>query len=291
MLNTTKLINDSNVFALFLYRGTPTTEAVIPLLTFARIPLIAPVTGSVSLHQPMNRYVFNVRAKYSDEIGKAVEQLYSMGLKRFAAFSPNDSFGKDGEDGLRTAAKKDNLADPLIVRYDRDTTDVKDAVNLLMAANPQAIFMFCTPKPCQLFINAFRKAGGNQQLVTLSNVSSTAFLDGLGANSRGLGLTQVFPNPENSTVALSNELMMALKSRHDLTNSYQLMEGFASAKVLVEGLRRAGPTPTREKFIAALESMGGFDLGGMKMNYSPISREGSNFIELTVIGLGGRVLR
>jgi len=289
--NTSKLINDSKVFALFLYRGTPTTEAAIPLLTSSRVPLIAPVTGAESLHQPMNRYLFNVRAKYGEEVNKVVEQLYSMGLKRFAAFSPLDAFGVDGENALRTAIKKNNLPDPLIIHYERNAADVQGYVSSLVAAKPQAIMMFCTPKPCALFISAFRKAGGTQQLVTLSNVSTPDFISSLGDNSRGLGFTQVFPDPTDSTVPISKELITALASRRDLSNSYQLMEGFISAKVLVEGLRRCGPIPTREKLITALESMGGLDMGGLKLNYGPNSRDGSNFIELTVIGQGGHILK
>lgn len=78
--NTTKLLNEKNAFALFLYRGTPTTEAVLPMLKEAKVPLIAPVTGATSLHEPMSRYVFNVRSKYRSEVGVMVRQLSSMGL-------------------------------------------------------------------------------------------------------------------------------------------------------------------------------------------------------------------
>ena len=45
-----------------------------------------------------------------------------------------------------------------------------------------------------------------------------------------------------------------------------------------------GPQPTREKLIAALETMGDYDLGGVSVRYSPTSHIGSRFTELTIVG-------
>jgi hypothetical protein len=51
--------------------------------------------------------------------------------------------------------------------------------------------------------------------------------------------------------------------------------GVHGRKVMVEGLRRAGPRPTREKLIAALESMRRLDLGGIDVTYGPQLRIGT----------------
>src|SRR6478609_7585645 len=60
--NAKVLIEEKNVVALFLNRGTPHTEAVLPLLEKYGVPLVAPSTGAMVLHQPVNKWVFNVRA-------------------------------------------------------------------------------------------------------------------------------------------------------------------------------------------------------------------------------------
>jgi ABC-type branched-subunit amino acid transport system substrate-binding protein len=73
--------------------------------------------------------------------------------------------------------------------------------------------------------------------------------------------------------------------------SFTSLEGFISAKVLVEGLRRAGPDLTREKFITAMESMRDVDVGGFLVTFSPTNHSGSKFVELTVIGKDERFLR
>ncbi|MBC7502957.1 MAG: ABC transporter permease, partial [Herminiimonas sp.] len=69
------------------------------------------------------------------------------------------------------------------------------------------------------------------------------------------------------------------------------MEGFVNAKVLVEGLRRAGRNLSRESFIRGLESMQRVDLGGVLITYAGDDHSGSEYVELTLIGKDGRFVR
>ena len=78
------LIEDKNVSALFLNRGTPHTEAILPLLDKHGVVLVAPSTGAMVLHQPVRKYIFNVRATYQREAEKAITHLASMGISRVA---------------------------------------------------------------------------------------------------------------------------------------------------------------------------------------------------------------
>jgi len=64
--------------------------------------------------------------------------------------------------------------------------------------------------------------------------------------------------------------------------NYTNFEGYISARVMVEGLRRAGKNPTRERFIASLESIGDLDLGGYHVGYSPKSHAGSRFVDIGI---------
>lgn len=73
--------------------------------------------------------------------------------------------------------------------------------------------------------------------------------------------------------------------------NYTTFEEFLGAKVLTEGSRRAGPHPTRSKVIKALESLTNIDLGGVTVSYSPTNRVGSHYVEVTVIGTDGKLLK
>ena len=59
---------------------------------------------------------------------------------------------------------------------------------------------------------------------------------------------------------------------------------------MAEALRKTGRDLSREKLVNTLETTP-FDLGGYKINYSPTSHNGSRFVDLTVLGRDGRVLR
>jgi branched-chain amino acid transport system substrate-binding protein len=70
-----------------------------------------------------------------------------------------------------------------------------------------------------------------------------------------------------------------------------MLEGFAAAKVLVEGLRRSGPKPSRERLQAALEGMQKFDLGGLELSYTPTDHSGLDFADLSIITADGKFRR
>jgi ABC-type branched-subunit amino acid transport system substrate-binding protein len=69
------------------------------------------------------------------------------------------------------------------------------------------------------------------------------------------------------------------------------MESFIAAKILVEAIQRAGADPTRQKIITQLDKMNSYDAGGFKVSFSPDNHVGSKFVEVTVIGRDGKLLR
>ncbi len=100
------------------------------------------------------------------------------------------------------------------------------------------------------------------------------------------------PFPWNAGVPIVKEYKQQLEAatgKHDY--SFTSLEGFTAAKVLVEGLRRAGNELTRGKFVSAMETIHDFDLGGYWVHFSQASHNGSKFVELTVIGKDERFLR
>ncbi|WP_159883200.1 ABC transporter substrate-binding protein, partial [Raoultella sp. 18103] len=97
--NARTLIEQKGVIALFLTRGTPHTEAVLPLLDRHAVPLVGPSTGAMVLHTPVRRHVFNVRASYQREAEKAMGHLAGIGMQRIALLTVDDSFGNDALQG------------------------------------------------------------------------------------------------------------------------------------------------------------------------------------------------
>jgi branched-chain amino acid transport system substrate-binding protein len=289
--NTQKLI-DGGVFLLFGYVGTPTSNAAKPIFTAARVPFVGPFTGAESLRNPVNRYIFNVRASYFDETEKIVGQLVGQTLDRIAVFYQNDDYGVAGLRGVERAMQKRNLKIVATGTVERNTVDVSNAVAAIGKADPQAVVMISAYKSVAAFIKAMRAAGHNPQFMNVSFVGSKALAAEAGKEGRGVGITQVVPFPWNIATPVVKEyqqLYAAATKKDDF--SFTSLEGFVAAKVLVEGLRRAGPDLTREKFITTMEGMHDVDVGGFVVTFTPTNHSGSRFVELTVIGKDERILR
>jgi len=289
--NARTLIEDKNVLALFLTRGTPHTQAILPLLDKYDVPLVAPSTGAMVLHQPVRKHVFNVRATYQHEAKKAIAHLASMGITRIGVVLADDSFGADGLAGAQKGLEAANLKPVVLEKFNRAKPDFSAIAPKVAQTQAQAVLMIASGVAVVDGYAAFRAAGSGAQIVTLSNNASSGFAKSLGANGRGVIVTQVFPNERSINYPLVREALELAKAQGGKEVSPAMLEGFSGAKVLIEGLRRAGPKPTREKVQAALEGLQKFDIGGLDISYSPEDHSGLDFADLSIIGADGKFMR
>lgn len=288
--NTRQFINDG-VFALFGYIGTPTSLLALPLATEAKTPFFAPFTGAQALRDPFNRYAIHVRASYFDETAAMVRQTTSVGIKKIAVFYQNDAYGKAGLEGVQRALKALDLEPVAVGTVERNGTDVSQSLQAILAAKPEAIVQISAYKSCATFIRLARRQGFSGNFYNVSFVGTQALMDELGAEARGVVVSQVMPFPYSAAQAISGEYLAALKDKRGVAPNYSGMEGFVAAKVFTEGVRRAGRNLTREGFITAIQGMENFQLGGFSVDFGPKKNTGSRFVELTMLTEDGRVRR
>jgi ABC-type branched-subunit amino acid transport system substrate-binding protein len=286
-----KLIEEHKVFALLGYVGTPTGVAHLPVVNQARVPLVGMFTGAEVLRVPFSRYIFHVRASYYDETEKIVEQIVSIGGKNIAVFYQDDAYGLAGLTGTEIAMKKRNMQISTKATVERNTVKVENAVKTIHAMKPDAVVMISAYTSIAEFVRQMKKAGSGATFYNVSFVGSKALADALGKEGVGVAISQVVPFPWGTGVPVVKEYQQFAKKAGFTDYNFSALEGFLSAKVLVEGLRRTGRNLTRERFIATMESMRDVDLGGFYVGYSPTNRAGSKFVDLTIIGRQGRFLR
>lgn len=296
LANTKTLIQDKQVFALMGYYGsTPTTEAMNKVFGPAKVPLIGTISGAGTLREPPannpnSRYMFNIRASYADEAEAVVNQIVALGLKKIAVFYQNDGFGKSGLEGVTNALKRANLAPVAVGTVERNSLDVAKATEAISKVNPQAVVMVTLYKPTAAFVKAMKQLGQFPMFLTLSPVGAEVLAQELGNDARGIGISQVVPYPWNDTIGVVREYQRLLDKQKDKFSYYGL-EGYITARLVTEALKKTGKDVTREKLVTSLESMQNFDLGGFKLNYGPNNRLGSRYVELTVVGAGGKVIK
>lgn len=287
--NARTLIEERHVLALFMSRGTPHTEGMIPILDQHGVPMVGPSTGAMTLHKPLRRHVFNVRATYQREAEKAIAHLASQGITRIAVIHVDDSFGADGLVGAQKGLSTAKLKPVAVAKFDRTKPDFSAIVPLMTKADAQAIVIIGSGTAVVDGIKAVKAVSGGTQFVTLSNNASGGFIKLLGDHARGVIVSQVLP--QTFTYPIVKEATQLARARDIQDVSPAMLEGFTTAKVLVEALRRSGAKPTRERLQAALESLNKFDLGGLEISYSATDHTGLDFADLSIISADGKFRR
>ena len=201
VVQTTKLIEEDNVFALIGAVGTPTAIATVPISSARNVPFIGPFTGAEFLRAPELRSVVNIRASYSAEAEAWVKHLTEdLHFTSIAIFYQDDSFGRDGLAGVSRALEKRGMELSAEGTFERNTKFVSSALRIIKRAEPQAVVMIGTYGPCAEFIKLAHKAGFRPTFVNVSFVGPNALARELGAAGEGVVVSQVVPFPWDTSL-------------------------------------------------------------------------------------------
>jgi len=278
--NTKKLVEKDRVFALLGYTSGAGVEGALPYVQEMRVPMLSPATGNAAIRLEFHKYLFHSRAGYADEMRTMVDTLASIGMQRIALVYLSDTTvnRKAMEDAL-TANKLKAVA---AVGLDRNSKDFSAEIATLMAANPQAVLFITNDRPIVEIVRGMRRRNYTGEFAT-SSFAGTSFFNELKNDAVGLKVIQVLPSPHKSSTRIVREFREHLRLVDaNMQPNYTNLEGYISARVLVEGLRRAGKNPSREKLVAALESISDFDLGGYHVSYSPKNHAGSRYVDIGI---------
>ncbi len=289
--NTRKLIDEDKVLALFQYAGTPPSLAALPIAEERAVPFIAPFTGADGLRKADSRYVFNIKAGYAAELDAMVKQLAAVGISRIAAVYLNNPFGTGGLVSVDASAKAYKV--DLVARapLEVDGSKMKDAVAMVAKEKPQAIIVISAGKPSVDFVDAYQTAGHHSTFYMLSVISNAQLVKALGERARGVVVSQVVPAPWNQSLAVSREFQALAKAKGITEYTFSQMEGFISAKFLVEALQRAGAKPSRASLVQAMDGMKNVNLGGYPIDLAAGQHSSGKFVDLLMMGRDGKFTR
>jgi len=296
-----QLADRDQVFGIIGNVGTPTAVVALPFALERRMLFFGAFTGAnVLRHDPPDRYVFNYRASYAEETAAAVRYLVKLrGLQpaQIAVFAQKDAYGDSGFAGVAKAFRALGVSDKEILRldYKRNTVEVEDAVNQLRTVKRQvkAIIMVATYRAAAKFIEKTHNLFPAMIFANVSFVDGTALADELRLlgprYSKGVIVTQVTPAVAGySSVALEYKNALA-KYFPGEAPDYVSLEGYITADILIQALKRAGPDIDTEKLVDTLESMHDLDLGlGIKLNFDRAEHQASHRIWGTVLDESGK---
>lgn len=294
--NTRQLVQDERASALMGYPQAQGVQAVLEhrLLAPSGVPLLGPVTGARALHSPGHPQLFHVRAGLEDEADQLVEHLATLGVVRIAMLHTASAEGWDALAALRAALARKRLSLAGAAETAAGQEGAMDpAVPLLQSFRPQAIVLMAPASAVARFAKAWRASGEAAHLLAFSRVDHQQVRALAGsAVARGMGFAQVVPSPHVGSRPLVREYraLLATYGPMDAAPSYPGFEAFIGAKVLIEALRRSDSSAPG-RVAAALEQLGTLDLGGFVVRYSRTERQGSRYVDFTVLGSEGQLLR
>jgi branched-chain amino acid transport system substrate-binding protein len=289
--NTQRLIESDRVFALIGPVGTPTSMAAEPIATANNVPLIGAFTGAEFLRNPELRTVVNLRASYFQETERIVDWLTrSRGAERVAILYQDDSYGRAGRSGVIRALEQRALETVSEGVYPRNTLAIKRALLSIARGNPDAIVIVGAYGPSAEFIKWAHKLGIEAIIVNVSFVGTRALVDTVGEAGVGTVISQVVPTPFDASLPLVADYQAAMKTLFgDEPLSFVSLEGYLAGRLTIAVLERIDGPPTRAAFLAVLDEVGHFDIGGFPLAFAPGDNQGSDRVFLTVIEPGGGV--
>ncbi|MGH3355794.1 MAG: ABC transporter substrate-binding protein [Nocardioidaceae bacterium] len=293
---TNELVLQDKIFALVGGLGTPTHSAVVDFLNGENVPDLFVSSGSLQWgDDPKAKpYTFGWQPDYELE-GKVIGQWVKENMPdaRVGLFLQDDDFGTDAEKGVRQYIDDQVVA---VERYTSGNTDVAPQIAALQSANVDIVLGFTTPsytalsqlvalklsfKPQWFYSNV----GSDPTLVgsLLAEFSEGAVKDG-GSLLDGVMTTEYLAGvdaPDDPWVKLWQKVWDEQGSEGELTN-YRIY-GMSQAYTFVQALQAAGPSPTRDGIVDALEQIGG-DLQGPALapyRYSADSHMGISGLQVS----------
>lgn len=288
---TSQLLAESKPLALAGYMGNRNMAELIKsgVLEKEKIALVGYRTTEI---RPAVPYLYSVRAGLRDEINKIAEHLVTVGITRLGLFHEDGPGAPALTVAVEEIMKRTGATITVRATYPAGTARVSPAIDVFLKTPPQAIIMLATGSAAAGFIEQYRLAGGAAQLFAQSGADIEQLAQRLGEETmQGIAIAQVTPSPYKISSRLAKEFAdtVAKTQNIEVPPSYAMMEGYIAGKVIVEAVRRMGRASSREAFVAAMDSIDNFDMGGYRVGFKPGASSGSRFVELSIVTSAGKI--
>lgn len=288
-LRAWELPGKDSVIALTGFFGRHDAAEAAKRAAAARLPLVAPMSGAQTIMQDASGWVFPVRSPDRTIATSLVSQAARLGVKRLGAFATRDAAGAELLAVVRAAAAANGVQLVAVAEAETGSMELDPQARTLLSARPDAVLSLAGYTSTADVFMRLRRAGFVGQLLAHGDVGSRPLTRLMGPSARGVGIGLAVPSPANASLPLARDLEAAARKAGKAPDEFTL-EGCMAARVISDGLRRAGSQPTRDSLRRALETNRSVDAGGITVVLAREDRE-RNVGELVVLGADGRILR
>jgi branched-chain amino acid transport system substrate-binding protein len=242
--------------------GSNATVGTVDYVREMKIPTYVAIASAPQVTHPFNRYLFRGATTESARYGEIYAEFLTQFLqvKDIAVISGADEYAKNEADNTQRMLKKWYGVDlGKRVEFKVGDTDFTPQILELKKANPQIVLAMGHTPEVSIIIRQMRELGMNQPIFIGAASVDNQLISKAGSAAEGVMGGWLKPLYFDSKHPDMVEFMRVWTEYLGTVpagrpNLYDLM-GFSEMYVVAEGLRRAGPQPTREKFIDALEAL------------------------------------
>jgi ABC-type branched-subunit amino acid transport system substrate-binding protein len=286
--NTNLLISEQKAIALFGYISRPSSIAGAKVASEAKVAFLAPFSGTPALYR-FDPYVFTIRASYDDELAGMVQQLVATGHKRIGFAYLNDA-RQVNVPLVEKLLAQHGLKPTVLIGLDRTSGEVDVQAKELATSNPEVLLALANNLPLTALTREARKLGNVTPFWIVSFVDSKQMVKDLGPMAQGQVFAQVVPLPTKRNLRIVKDYQRDYLARFPGAQfSFTSLEGYIAARTLVEGLKRTGAQPNRERLVRALETVK-MDIGDFWIDFTDRNHNGSRFVDLTIVNKDGQFL-
>ena len=288
--NIKTLMLEKGFTGFFGVMGTPMVEAALPIIKESGVMLFAPFSGALSIRPKDVRSVMVIRASYPEEATQLVKHLATIGIKKIALVTQNNSFGNEVLAGTVDAMDKLGFKPVVATKVQNDGSDAAASADKTAAAQPEAVIIGLAGKPALEFIKAVRTRQRGLSLYALSILGAAGTIKAMGVDGEGVTLSQVVPMPNRDSIAVVREFRQAfVAAKTDVEPSHLALEGYLNAKAFAQIASRINGPINGKSITEAAWATKRIDLGGYEIGFTEPGSSASRFIELTMISKTGFV--
>jgi ABC-type branched-subunit amino acid transport system substrate-binding protein len=260
----------------------------MPAVAEGKVPFFAPFTGADTIRK-QNDYVYTVRSTYADEIEKIINFWGNLGSTRVTVLHYDDPVGKQNFETVAEVLKKFNRQ-PVSVAIKRNV-DITDAnFNAVVASDPNVLVVTTLYAPAAQMIKRLKAANKAYMVTSLSFAGASQLAKALGPDASGVSVALTVPTVHARNVPVVKECSQAWTAAGQKdAMSVTALESCIAAKVLVEGMKRAGHDLTRASLHRSLAALGRYDAGGYVVDFKPGFHHGGSYVGMGLLKPGGEV--
>jgi len=286
-INVRELVEREGVFAIVSLIGTANAFAVRNYIIENKVLWITP-TADATMWSGFKqiRYVFVTYPSYVDE-GRILTDyaVKNLGVKSVAVFYQNDLYGQKGLLGVKRGAAEAKIPVTTSVSYEVTDTEVSNQALKMRQSNADAVILYATPRHGALIVREMAKIGYKPKLLSSFTLADPIMFTLGGDAWNNVVSTGFYPLPGTGDYKVDELSARLAQINPQLTqNPFNALAGVAFLEPFLEGLRRAGPNLTKERFVEAMESIKNWDGQVIrKVTFGPKQHQGINRIYLIKI--------